>query len=474
MDDVRAGSVHRTIVAAASLFALDQIFKAIWISSSGSAELISVQTMVLSITAAAFLYPLGRSTHPDNQTTDDVDQNSGPSASAGWLRFVILAFLATIVVSSLFGFSAFARHVIERTVFVGLLFGYLFLIRSFLQSWILIAVERIIFGTVRIAPEHNDIIGFWTRVSVDTLLIVAATPIGIYALGVDWPEIKALGLMAIGEVSFGALRLSPINFVYALLIFAVLLILTRFVQRLLDKSILPNTRLNPGVRYSLRALIGYAGLLIAAFVGISTLGFDLSNLAIIAGALSVGIGFGLQSVVNNFVSGLILLFERPIKIGDWVVTPSGEGYVKSISVRSTEIETFDRCSVILPNSELISSTVQNWTHRDKTIRVIIPIGVAYQTDAKKARDVLIECAKNHPEVLDYPEPYVYFAGFGDSSLDLELRAFIRNADKALSVRNDLRFEVLDAFRQASITIPFPQRDVHLKGQVVSTDSHQAA
>jgi len=200
-------------------------------------------------------------------------------------------------------------------------------------------------------------------------------------------------------------------------------------------------------------------------VAIGTLGFPLSNLAIVAGALSLGIGFGLQSIVNNFVSGLILLFERPIKVGDWIVTSAGEGIVKRISVRSTEIETFDWASVIVPNSELITSPVTNWTHKNRYTRLTILIGVSYDSDPEMVSDILLKAAKANRRTLSYPSPVVYFSGFGDSSLDFEVRIFINNVDDRIPVKNELRFEIFKQFKEAGVEIPYPQRDLHLRSLV---------
>ncbi|MEM9093933.1 MAG: mechanosensitive ion channel domain-containing protein, partial [Pseudomonadota bacterium] len=222
------------------------------------------------------------------------------------------------------------------------------------------------------------------------------------------------------------------------------------------------TRLDSGVQNSLKTLIGYVGLLIAFAAGVSALGFDLSNLAIIAGALSVGIGFGLQSIVNNFVSGLILLFERPIKVGDWVVTSAGEGIVKRISVRSTEIETFNRSSVIVPNSELISNAVTNMTHKNTVGRLIIPVGVSYDSDVEEVIRLLEEAANETKLMVSYPAPYVYFESFGDSALNLELRGFVRDINQSLSIRTKLRVAIFNKLKEAGVSIPFPQRDVHVR------------
>jgi len=234
------------------------------------------------------------------------------------------------------------------------------------------------------------------------------------------------------------------------------------LRRWLATKVLPNTRLDYGVRNSIAAGSGYMAFGIAVMLAISTAGVDLSNLAFVAGALSVGIGFGLRTVVENFVAGLLLLIERPVQIGDWIVVGSSEGIVKRISVRSTEIETFDRAVIIVPNSELIASAVTNWTYRDRTTRMTIKIGVAYGSPTRQVRDLLMKCAKDHADVLTYPPPQVLFQGFGDWTLNFELRCFVGDTDKLGSVRSDLCFAIDDSFRANGIEIPLPQRVLHVR------------
>ena len=204
-------------------------------------------------------------------------------------------------------------------------------------------------------------------------------------------------------------------------------------------------RVDTGVRNSIRTVVGYAGLALAGLIAISSAGIDLSSFALVAGGLSLGIGFGLQNVVSNFVSGLILLAERPFKAGDWIVAGDVSGTVKKISVRATEIETFQRQSVILPNSQLINSAVGNWTHRNKLGRIDIKVGVAYGTDVKRAHAVLLDIARSHPLVLKNPEPFVLFANFGPAALEFEIRVFLADVLNGNIVQNDIRFAVLDAF-----------------------------
>lgn len=265
--------------------------------------------------------------------------------------------------------------------------------------------------------------------------------------------------------TLGEFELVPLRVLLALALFAILVPLARWAQTRVDRHWLRYARLEHGAREAIITITGYVMITLAAIVGLSIAGFEFRNLAIIAGALSVGIGFGLQNIVNNFVSGLILLFERPVKTGDWVVVGNTEGYVKRIRIRSTQIQTFDRADVIVPNSELISQQVTNWMLYDRQGRARVPVGVAYGSDTQKVKRVLEEVAQAHPEVINdgsYPEPKVLFLGFGDSALNFEVRCFVRNIDNRLQVISDLNFAIDAAFRQEGIEIPFPQRDLHVR------------
>jgi len=217
-----------------------------------------------------------------------------------------------------------------------------------------------------------------------------------------------------------------------------------------------------GVRNSIRTGIGYAGIVIAALAALSYAGFNLSSVAIIAGALSVGIGFGLQNLVNNFISGLILLVERPISVGDLVVVGGEEGCVRKISVRSTELETFDGANVLIPNSYFISEKVKNWTFRNKVRRVAIPIGVAYGSDPRRVQAVLLTVAGGNPDVLKTPEPVVTLDEFSPASINFTLYTFVGDINKAGSVRTQLSMAILDAFAEAGIEIPYGQTDVAVR------------
>ena len=297
---------------------------------------------------------------------------------------------------------------------------------------------------------------------VGFLLICAALPLLALAWGADFADLHAAYVVAADGLRIGEVAISPLDFVLFALVFGAGYTVTRIVQRVLSGSVFPQTGVSEGASVALTSGVGYVGVFLAALAAISATGLDLSNLAIVAGALSVGIGFGLQNIVNNFVSGVILLVERPIKVGDWIEAGGQAGYVKKVNVRSTEIETFDRASFIVPNSDLISGSVLNWTHSDMTGRVRVPVGVEYGTDTRKVESLLYEIGKAHPMVLTNPGPSVFFMGFGADSLDFELRVYLRDVNWMLTVKSDLNFRIAERFAEEGIEIPFAQRDINIR------------
>jgi len=266
-------------------------------------------------------------------------------------------------------------------------------------------------------------------------------------------------------IPMGDIRIIPTNIIAGIIAFVVLTAITGWVKVWIEKRWLRQITADRGARDALVTIVGYAGFTISLLVGLSIGGINITGLAVVAGALSVGIGFGLQSIANNFVSGIILLFERPIKSGDFISVGDVEGYVRKISIRATEIETLDNQDMLIPNAELVSGRVTNWVLHNPYGRLKLKIGVAYGSDVKKVISILQDIASSNSQVITdgrASPPKALFMGFGDSSLEFELRVRILDIKKRYDVLSELNLGVNDAFIKEGIEIPFPQRDIHIK------------
>jgi small-conductance mechanosensitive channel len=384
------------------------------------------------------------------------------------VKYLFIGLGLLTVASSLLGYIGFAKFLAQQIVITGAILATMYL--GFRTAGAAAEEGALAHATLGKSMQRRfslddttlDQLGLAAGVVLQILVVVVGVPLILLQWGFQWGDIRSWAYALASGLRVGSVTISLVGILTGIVVFVVGYFLTRWFRIWLDGSVMARGRLDAGVRNSIRTAVGYAGVLIAALLGISAAGIDLSNFALIAGGLSLGLGFGLQNVVSNFVSGLILLAERPFKVGDWIVAGDISGTVKKISVRATEIETFQRQTLIVPNSQFINSAVGNWTHRNKLGRLEIAVGVAYGSDPRKVHELLLGIARSHPLVLRNPEPFVLFTNFGDSSLDFEVRVFLADVMNGVIVQNDLRFAIVEAFDREGITIPFPQREVLLK------------
>jgi small-conductance mechanosensitive channel len=385
-------------------------------------------------------------------------------------KLVPLVWLAIIVgvAALLFGYVALAAFLAEQMYETAILIITLFLLHHLSDAAVTASFDpasgfgRFLRRFTGFGERAIERMGLVFRTLVDLLLVLAGLPLLFLLWTVTWVDFRAILNSAFFGFKIGDITISPWSLLLVAAIFIGGIILTKLLIRWLDSRILSQTRVDKGVQDSLRKGGSYLGYILAALLAFGAAGIDLSSLAIVAGALGIGVGLGLQPIVNNFVSGLILLIERPVRVGDWVVLDSGEGLVKRINVRTTEIETFDQCTLIVPNSMMAATAVKNWTHDDGMGRFLIAVSVALDSDAEKVRDTLVEVARSHPKVLTYPEPVAILAKFGQWSLDFEMRPLVADVFDAGNVASDIRFALLKAFAEKGITIATPPASMQFK------------
>ncbi|MCY3872611.1 MAG: mechanosensitive ion channel [Gemmatimonadetes bacterium] len=278
-----------------------------------------------------------------------------------------------------------------------------------------------------------------------------------------WDDLRAVFEKQL--VSFGEVEVTPAILLTSVLIVLVAYGISRLLQRMLRRNVFEQIHLRQGSQSAICRLLHIIIMCIGAFIAIQHTGIDLTALAAVSAVLLVGIGLGLQNITHNFISGLIMLFERPVQEGDFVEVGGVQGTVQAVNAYSTKVETLDRVTIIVPNSHFLSDNVTNWSFQESKVRIHVSVGVSYGSDVELVAETLLEVGRVHQEVLSDPEPQIQFLTFGDSSLNFDLLVWIEDPTRQYFVISDLNFAIVQAFRERNIEIPFPQRDLHVRSAV---------
>jgi potassium-dependent mechanosensitive channel len=469
LSDEAAARLSRISIFAALVFALDmlmrQMFDVLFLPLQFSVAHSAIVAGTLSFLLAAALR-VARSEEALEAKRTEARTRSIYFRWTGPLLQVLWILLFVVIAALVLGYVALAHFITTQIISTGAMVSAFYLVHHLADELILTGLRRnspvgqFLRRSMSLSESGVERLGVIFGTIVDLALVFIGVPLVFLQWVVTWVDLRSWLTTAFFGFELGGVTLSPSLLFLGFAVLFAGIGLTKLFTSWLDKRVLARTEMDKGVRNSVRKGVGYSGYLIAALVALTSAGVDFTSVALIAGALGVGIGFGLQSIVNNFVSGLILLAERPVKIGDWIVLAPGEGFVKRINVRATEIETFDGASIIVPNSSLISEPVKNWTHGDTRGKFVIPVNVARSEDPEHVRAVLISCVKASSGVSSDPEPWVLLSKFGDFSMEMQLNFFVEDVVMGVFIASDVRFAIVKAFREQGIVMPFPQRDVH--------------
>jgi len=374
------------------------------------------------------------------------------------LRLLAWAVVAIIAVAVLAGYIALASFIVDQILWAGGIAAVFYMAMVMIDELIAASMRpqarfsHALSVNIGIERQSLNLLGVLLSGLNHAILFILAALLILAPWGVQSTDVPSGLRAAFFGLKIGDITLSLSGVTSALALFAICYGATHVVTRWLEQSFLPQTKLDLGLRNSIKTSVGYLGFAAALLLSLSYIGLNFEKLAIVAGALSVGIGFGLQAIFNNFISGLILLWERVVRVGDWVVIGGEEGIVRRINVRATEIETFDRALVVIPNGNLITGVVKNWVRMDRAGRLKITLPLTLAADPHKVRKLLLDCANAHPLVFKEPAPQVYFTGLSPTALNFELFCFVADVSTITQVKSDLHFDIFKRFGEEGLEI----------------------
>ena len=436
----------------------------------------AVKAFCIILVSNRFLYNSQALTEEELQKSllNDTEEEEIQGLSLSSKISLFIALVTLIVFGfSLFGYILLTEYIFNRFISSVLIIGVFYIIQKLLNVMFHQFVSlKFWMKDFRLTKKQTDKAEFWFGLLLSPIVFCLCVFVLLALWGVSVDILLTKAKKFLTGFDIGGMHISIVSILLGILFFFVSLFIVKMIKNSLLNGKLSKIEMDSGVRNSLAAGIGFIGIILSCLVGITVMGGSLKGLAIMAGALSLGAGLGLQNVVNNFVSGFILLFERPIKIGDWVVINEFEGTVKQINIRSTVIETFNRANVIIPNADILSNSLINNTYKNRQARIDIFVDVGYDSDITQVKRVLLDIAQNTDNVLSNPEPFVLFTDFANGRLNFRVSCFTLDVFNKASISNAIRESIILRFREEGINIPFPQQEVYLHTEEKPVDVYE--
>lgn len=461
LSDYGSDQLYRVTMVVAGLVAVTRVVETLNDTiAAGLPTAIASRGLLTACAAGAMALTLNKlSVDSDDMAKAAAARKAQGRDWTGALRLIFWALILVICGALLTGFVAFAAFLVLQIASVAAIAIALVLLLGLTDEGVAALFEsgrglgRIFVHTLGVKRNAVDIVAIVLSGVIRVALISIAILLVLAPWRIESGDMLSTIQTAFFGFSIGDVTIAPMSIAIAAVLFLVAIAITHAVQRWLEGTLLPRTRLDSGLQNSIKTSLGYLGFMVAVSLSLSQLGVSFERLAIVAGALSVGIGFGLQSIVNNFVSGLILLWERAVRVGDWIVVGDEQGYVRRINVRSTEIETFDRATVIVPNSNLVSGVVKNWLRNGHVGRIRLPFTLGFNCDPEEIRQLLIEEAKDNEHVLSIPSPQVVLAAVGEANMRFELICYLEDVETTQRASSDLLFAIVKRLRGIGLMQP---------------------